>query len=373
MNALNLYLEACRKVFESDPEDHSAWADIYRLLSLLRQALACSVCSDLLVVPMSSSSSKCRHAVCKGCVGQTMRLSAPCVDCNNNTSAFTENLQLRIVLQCYKKICRYLSAPSFQRKWGSLNGGTNITFRDIVVEGSRLADNYRHAEPTSTSLPSTSSAVPSLAASSSFSPSLSSPCVAAASTTVPTQASRVVNRTSAVAAAAVTKSVNGDRTRRAAVLLNGDAMALAHDRAISAPYKLIKVPAVLEISRSGSDSTSASECGSPSAAAPPTPTTVLHYQRPVTSAARRGCRCGAASLNPGKLTCCGQRCPCYVAGASCKTCRCKGCRNPVDKITQLWGEALQVGSGHDAVKAGADGKPSSEPRTHVVHIVQVDE
>ncbi|XP_065292207.1 E3 ubiquitin-protein ligase MSL2 isoform X3 [Dermacentor albipictus] len=242
MNALNLYLETCRKVFGSDLEDHSAWADIYRLLSLLRQALACSVCSNLLVVPMSSSSSKCRHAVCKGCIGQTMRLSAPCVDCNNNTSGFTENLQLRIVLQCYKKICRYLSAPSFQRKWGSLNGGTNITFRDLVVEGSHLADNYRHADPASTSLPSTSSAVPSLAASSSFSPSLSSSCAAAASTTVPTQPSRVVNRTSAVAAAAVTKSVNGDRTRRA-VLLNGDALALAHDRAISAPYKLIKVPA----------------------------------------------------------------------------------------------------------------------------------
>ncbi|KAH7961646.1 E3 ubiquitin-protein ligase MSL2 [Rhipicephalus sanguineus] len=368
MNGLSLYLDLCRKVCESDPEDHSAWADIYRLLSLLRQALACSVCSNLLVVPMSSSTSKCRHAVCKGCVGQTMRLSAPCVDCNNNTSGFTENKQLRIVLQCYKNICRYLCAPRFQRKWGSLNGGTNVTFRDIVVEGSRLADNYRHAEPTSTSLPSTSSsAVPSLAASSSFSPSLSSPCVAAASTTVvPTQAPRVVNRTSAVAAAAVTKSVSGDRARRA-VLLNGDAMALAHDRATSAPYKLIKVPAVLEISRSGSDSTSAPEGGSDSAAAPQTPTTVLHYQQPVT-AARRGCRCGAASLNPGKLTCCGQRCPCYVAGASCKTCRCKGCRNPVDKITQLWGEALQVGG-----QAGVDGKPTSEPRTHVVHIVQVDE
>lgn len=364
MNSLILYSELCRKVFESDLEDHSAWADIYRLLSLLRQALTCSVCGTVLVVPMTSSTSKCRHAVCKGCMGQTMRLSAPCADCNSSTSGFTENKQLRIVLQCYKNICLYLCMPRFQRKWGSLNGGTNVTFRDIVVEGSRLTDNYRRVEPSSTSLPSTSSSVvPSLAASSSFSP-LSSPCVAAASTTVPAQAPRVVSRTSAVAA--VTKSVSGDRARRA-VLLNGDAMAIAHDRATSAPYKLIKVPAVLEITRSGSDSTSASECGSASAAAPKTPTTVLHYQRPVT-AARRGCRCGAASLNPGKLTCCGQRCPCYVAGASCKMCRCKGCRNPVDKITQLWGEALQGGS-----QTGVDGTPTSEPRTHVVHILHVDE
>ncbi|KAK8775596.1 hypothetical protein V5799_031059, partial [Amblyomma americanum] len=239
MSALDLYTQVTRKVFESGPEDQDAWADIYRLLSLLRQALACCVCSGLLVVPMSSTSSKCRHTVCEMCVGQTMRLNSPCAECNSSTAGFTQNLQLRIVLQCYKKICRYLSAPSFQKKWGSLNGCMDITFRDIVVEGSRLADDYRHAEPTST--PSTSSAVPFLAASSSFSSSLASAGVAASSTTVPPQAARVVNRTSAVKAAAVTKSVNGDRTRRVA-LLNGDVMALAHDHAYAAPYKLIKVP-----------------------------------------------------------------------------------------------------------------------------------
>ncbi|KAL3204099.1 hypothetical protein MRX96_001082 [Rhipicephalus microplus] len=243
MYSLILYSELFRKVFESDLEDHGALADIYRLLCVLRQALTCSVCGNVLVVPMTSSTSKCRHAVCEGCMGQTMRLSAPCTDCNSSTSGFTENKQLRIVLQFYKNICLYLCMPRFQRKWGSLNGGTNVTFRDIVVEGSRLTDNYRRVEPSSTSLPSTSSSVvPSLAASSLFSPFLSSPCVAAAPTTLPAQTTRVLNRTSAIAAATVTKSVSGDRARPA-VLLNGDAMALAHDRATSAPYKLINLPA----------------------------------------------------------------------------------------------------------------------------------
>lgn len=41
-----------------------------------------------------------------------------------------------------------------------------------------------------------------------------------------------------------------------------------------------------------------------------------------------GCRCGNATLMPGKLTCCGQRCPCYVDSKSCIDCKCRGCRNP---------------------------------------------
>jgi len=41
-----------------------------------------------------------------------------------------------------------------------------------------------------------------------------------------------------------------------------------------------------------------------------------------------GCRCGNATLCPGKLTCCGQRCPCYVDNLACTDCKCKGCRNP---------------------------------------------
>lgn len=43
---------------------------------------------------------------------------------------------------------------------------------------------------------------------------------------------------------------------------------------------------------------------------------------------RRGCRCGNATATPGKLTCCGQRCPCYVESKACIECKCRGCRNP---------------------------------------------
>lgn len=48
----------------------------------------------------------------------------------------------------------------------------------------------------------------------------------------------------------------------------------------------------------------------------------------LTDIGRKSCRCGNATPTPGKLTCGGQRCPCYVSSKSCRDCKCKGCRNP---------------------------------------------
>lgn len=65
-----------------------------------------------------------------------------------------------------------------------------------------------------------------------------------------------------------------------------------------------------------------------------------------------GCRCGLATPNPGKLTCCGQRCPCYSAFKGCVDCRCRGCRNPrgdYAKLPQTVSSLLTVQS-----KAGED-------------------
>ena len=42
---------------------------------------------------------------------------------------------------------------------------------------------------------------------------------------------------------------------------------------------------------------------------------------------KHGCRCGNATSTPGKLTCCGQRCPCYVNRSACLGCKCKGNTN----------------------------------------------
>ncbi|KAL1470540.1 hypothetical protein MTO96_024151 [Rhipicephalus appendiculatus] len=216
MNLNSLYAKVCRKVFLLKPNDHDAWAEIYHLLLQLRPKLSCNVCSKLPVVPMSSA--KCRHIVCKGCVGQTMQLSEPCVDCSNDTSGYSEDAQLDIVLQCYRHMCRQLSEPRFRGNWGILDDDANTNFRNMVVEGSCLGNNRcQRPEQASTSSPSPS-------------------CVASTSTA--TLESRVVNRTPAAVAA--TKGVKCDATRRV-VLSAGDAMALAHDLANSSPYQLIEV------------------------------------------------------------------------------------------------------------------------------------
>lgn len=60
----------------------------------------------------------------------------------------------------------------------------------------------------------------------------------------------------------------------------------------------------------------------------PTPVTTNQLVNPSNNEKRRGCRCGNATAAPGKLTCCGQRCPCYVDSKACIDCKCRGCRNP---------------------------------------------
>ncbi|KAK3094551.1 hypothetical protein FSP39_003255 [Pinctada imbricata] len=41
----------------------------------------------------------------------------------------------------------------------------------------------------------------------------------------------------------------------------------------------------------------------------------------------KGCKCGRGGTN-SRLTCLGQRCPCYIKKLPCIGCRCTGCRNP---------------------------------------------
>lgn len=52
------------------------------------------------------------------------------------------------------------------------------------------------------------------------------------------------------------------------------------------------------------------------------------FKKPCAIKPKKGCRCGNATATPGKLTCCGQRCPCYVDSKPCLECKCRGCRNP---------------------------------------------
>ncbi|KAH9370805.1 hypothetical protein HPB48_006310 [Haemaphysalis longicornis] len=272
-----------------------------------------------------------------------MPRSAPCVDCNNTTAGYTEGREQPVERVGYKTVCHYLDPSKCVMTWDLVDGGTNLTLTNMVVEGSWLADEYLLVEPTSTNLSSTSSAVPSLGASPSRSPSLAPVSKPPPATTVPTRAARVVNQTSAVAP--ITKTVDG--TRRAPIRI-GD------ERADSAPYKLTKIPEVVDLAG-----------GPPPSAAPVA--SLLHYSRHKTkTSAFRGCKCGATRPNPGQtlspLTCCGQRCPCYAAFRSCINCRCKGCRNPIDVSAEV--------NMRESVSSGVGGPPQV---VHIWHIRQVDD
>ena len=99
MNAVSLYVTASRLIFSSlNLDDSGKWSDINRLIVFLRQSLTCCVCGNLLVVPMTSAVSSCQHHVCKGCMGGKMRLKPSCSFCKDQ-SKFTENVQLRVLLQ----------------------------------------------------------------------------------------------------------------------------------------------------------------------------------------------------------------------------------------------------------------------------------
>lgn len=141
MNATSLYVSTCRLVIQANTGDQSSWNDLYRLLPYLRQSLSCTVCDLLLVEPYSPESS-CQHHVCKSCRGRKKKLKPSCSWCKCYET-YSENVQLRILLQCYKKLNEYLvGTPVFRKlKANESSGGTN-GLSEIIEEGAGFKDEF---------------------------------------------------------------------------------------------------------------------------------------------------------------------------------------------------------------------------------------
>ena len=90
--------------------------DLYRTLPILRNSLSCTVCSSLLVEPHSPEETDCEHHVCKGCKGGTKVMKPACSWCKDY-SKYKENVQLRILIQNYKKLCGLIKIT---RLWGQI-------------------------------------------------------------------------------------------------------------------------------------------------------------------------------------------------------------------------------------------------------------
>ncbi|CAH2240713.1 jg13950 [Pararge aegeria aegeria] len=246
MNATSLYVSTCRLIILADASDKSSWIDLFRLVPYLRQSLSCTVCGNLLKEPYTPTSSGCQHHVCKNCKGGRKKLKPSCGWCKDYEN-YTENLQLRILLQCYKKLCEYFMGTDTYKTLleedeiaATVNGGTVASsgLIDLIQEGAGFFDDYKSTAGSGNKI---------------------------------TIKRKAVDETDSPPTETSTKESKSNQLG-------------------------FKKPS--------------------------------NRSRSSTSSKRKGCRCGNATATPGKLTCCGQRCPCYVESKPCTECKCKGCRNP---------------------------------------------
>ncbi|XP_073957449.1 male-specific lethal 2 [Choristoneura fumiferana] len=304
MNATSLYVSTCRLIILADTADKSSWTDLFRLVPYLRQSLSCTVCGNLLKEPYTPTSSGCQHHVCKKCKGGRKKLKPSCSWCKDYDN-YTENLQLRILLQCYKKLCEYFMGTEVYKTLleedeiaAGVNGGTVASsgLIDLIQEGAGFTDDYKSTAGLSKSAYSIL------------------PCVYTNSTSTQTQAA-------STSSMAETRSSNKDSPNSRA-MSNGSPL-----------YSVMYAGSgnKITIKRKAVDETDASPSEPPLRESK---SNQLGFKKPsnrtrgTASSKRKGCRCGNATATPGKLTCCGQRCPCYVESKPCTECKCKGCRNP---------------------------------------------
>jgi len=107
MNATKYYVSTTRLVMGCDPYSPGTWQDLYTLLPTLRNSLSCTVCEHLLNEPYTPEETSCEHHVCKSCKGGVKKLKPTCSWCKDYSKYF-ENVQLRILIQNYKKLCGYV-------------------------------------------------------------------------------------------------------------------------------------------------------------------------------------------------------------------------------------------------------------------------
>lgn len=186
MNAISLYVSASRLLFQDSSEQN--FTDLYRLVPYLRQSLSCTVCANLLVEPYSPQDI-CQHHVCRTCIGGRKNLKPSCVSCRNYQN-YQANSQLRILLQCYKSLCKYiLSTPPIYSSMhkhlhvaGFVNGNnTAHSLAELIDEGARFHDEYK----SNSGLPKSAfSILPCI-----FAPQQTSATVSAAPTTTTTASS----------------------------------------------------------------------------------------------------------------------------------------------------------------------------------------
>ncbi|XP_043479558.1 E3 ubiquitin-protein ligase MSL2 [Leptopilina heterotoma] len=331
MNATSLYVSTCRLVLQADAEDPNSWTDLYRLVPYLRQSLSCTVCSNLLIEPHTPTETNCQHHVCRGCRGGRKKLKPSCGWCKDYEK-YVENVQLRILLQCYKKLCEYLTSTNIYRNLilsvssnntniGSVTMGAS-SLMELIQEGAGFKDEFKSTAGLSKSaysiLPCVYTSTTSTQTQGSV---LQSPDVVSQNISEPSTIRSVSNGAS-IYSVMYAGSGNKITIKRKAAATEGTDMSQhelesSQQSSVAGSVKCISSQMPYGSSSQRKSSKSSKNSGS--------------FKKPrsgSTRSKRKGCRCGNATAIPGKLTCCGQRCPCYVESKPCSECRCRGCRNP---------------------------------------------
>ncbi|XP_046379889.1 E3 ubiquitin-protein ligase MSL2-like [Haliotis rufescens] len=347
MTAISLYISTCRYVMQANAADHDSWTDLYRYLPYLRQALSCCVCGNIISKPRGPSHSECLHNVCTHCVGGKMRLKPSCSWCKDYVD-FRDNTHLRILVLCFQKLCEYIYATQIWTELtvSSPNGETNPLV-SIIKEAMAFEDDY----VSNTHIPNLPMAMPVLTpatikpirkrngsnreqpaddiseGSSQDPPTLSPEC-----DTNPFEKDG-------------TKSCSSKEEKYAHIGLGYDSVS-AH---IHPDMNQVKLGVDAYIGRShhvGCKNNKsekqlevhAEEVGRKSwknqrsnsqdnIFEPPSKRTRASSLPTGSELSRKVCRC-ARNNPPNRLTCLGQRCPCYSSRVPCIGCMCRGCRNP---------------------------------------------
>lgn len=151
MNCTSLYVTTNQIILKSNPSSPNTWQDLYRLVPYLRNSLCCVVCGNLLVDPLTPSMGKCQHHLCKKCKGGRKKIKPTCAWCKD-CKTYNENKHLRILLQCYKKMCIMLINSGIFRGLveqasknppavGVERGAGNLIM--IIKEGAAFEDEYQ--------------------------------------------------------------------------------------------------------------------------------------------------------------------------------------------------------------------------------------
>lgn len=374
MNATSLYVSASRLVFQTEGNQLN-WSDFYRLIPYLRQSLSCSVCGNLLINPYTPSTAHCQHHVCLSCIGGRKNLKPSCLWCKDYNH-YEANTQMRILLQCYKKLCehilltepyqRMLSQAHVTRNGSAIivngNTGPPNSLVSFIEEGAHFKDDYKSNSGLTKSeysiLPCLYTVSPPIEVSASNHGQIMSTAQSNKGS-VSTSISKPIMSLDDSQYSVMYSSGNKLTIKRKPAPLHSQMVTIQtkklHQLKQRVQTILPKAPSLQpqpQIIHSVSQGIILPTVNSTASIMVSNQHQTLQYhhhqsnqnkiqtvssfKQPVVTvmqpmrvqAKRKGCRCGNATPRPGKLTCCGQRCPCYADSKSCVDCKCRGCRNP---------------------------------------------